>query len=323
MIPSETKTPTKNSVCLLVCYFGVLPPYLDCVLRSCAFNPDINWLIFTDDVRPRELPTNVEIRRATLKDLREQFSRKLGFQVALEHPRQLCNMKPAFGYFFEELLRDYEFWGHCDLDMIFGNVRKFLTSEILAAYDRILNLGHLCLYRNSEKVNRYFMLKTPNAPFYKDVFEQGVEIAFDEEPGIEKIFSHHNIPQYKANIIVDIVRPTRWRYPRFDGIGITNYHSQVFYWYEGELFQYYLKSNGTPAEVEYAYIHFQKRTMPAPAFDLNEHRGFLITPDGFFRYSKEKLGSEDFSKYNQGHFRPIRELVHLGSKSLRRRLGMT
>jgi hypothetical protein len=279
-------------------------------------------LIFTDDTRSRKLPANVQTRKATLDELRDSFSKRLGFEVALGHSRLLCNMKPAFGFFFEDILDRYEFWGHCDLDMIFGNLRKFLTDDIFSCHDRILNLGHLCLYRNTPKVNRYFMLNAPNAPFYKDVFEQGVEVAFDEEQGIEKILNYHKIPQYKANIVIDVLPPTRWQYPRFEGIGIKNYQRQVFYWHNGSIFQCHLSDSGTICETEYAYIHFQKRHLPAPDFNPWKVEGFLITPDGFYPLSQD-LKPKDMSKHNRARLRPFWEIANAGCRSLKRRLGLS
>ena len=134
MEPVEVKTnpPRKVSICLITTRFGSFPPYFECVLRSCALNPDIHWLIFSDDTTERTLPPNVVIKQTSLKELRGLFCAKLGMEVALEKPLQLCNLKPAFGYLFAESLANYEFWGHCDLDMIFGDIRKFLNKEIFS-----------------------------------------------------------------------------------------------------------------------------------------------------------------------------------------------
>jgi hypothetical protein len=319
----QSHPPKPGSICLVVCYFGPFPPYFECVLRSCAANPDIDWLIFTDQTGAQNIPSNVHIRKTTLHELRGLFSAKLGFEVALEKPRQLCNMKPAFGHIFDDSLTGYEFWGHCDLDMIFGDIRKFLTPQILSCYDRILNLGHLCLYRNNQKVNQYFMLETPGVPHYKQVFQQGVEIAFDEWQGIYRIFRYHNIPQYLADVIVDVIPPTRWRFPRFEGIGIENYFSQVFYWYKGKVFQCYLGSHGAPVDVEYAYIHFQKRHLPGPDFKPLQADGFLITPDGFFPYARQELSRQEFCRYNAERLRPVSELSQAAYRSMRRRLRLS
>ena len=319
----EGNSTKPGSICLVVCYFGSFPPYFDCVLRSCASNPDIDWLIFTDQTDSPNAPANVHLRKTSLSELRSKFSARLGFEIALARPRQLCNIKPAFGYLFDDSLAEYEFWGHCDLDMIFGDLRKYLGKEILSSYDRILDLGHLCLYRNTEKVNRYFMLEAPGVPFYKQVFQQGIEMAFDEWQGIYRIFRYHNLPQYHADVIVDIIPPTRWKFPRFEGVGIQNHFFQVFYWYKGKVFQCYLSSHGAPVDVEYAYIHFQKRHLPAPEFNPFQVNGFLITPDGFFPYTREELPKQDFCRFNQEHMRPLPELAQFAYKSLKRRLGLS
>src|SRR5436190_24311681 len=103
----ETNRPNADSICLVVCYFGAFPPYFDCVLRSCALNPDIDWLIFTDQEGSENIPSNVHLRKTNLAELRALFSAKFGFEVALERPRQLYNIKPAFGYLFDSALSDY------------------------------------------------------------------------------------------------------------------------------------------------------------------------------------------------------------------------
>jgi len=56
------KNPTRSSICLVRWWFGDYLPYMDCVLRSCAANPDIDWLLLTDNpsrknFRPMSAPT--------------------------------------------------------------------------------------------------------------------------------------------------------------------------------------------------------------------------------------------------------------------------
>ncbi len=54
-----------------------------------------------------------------------------------------------------------QYWGHVDNDMILGNVRKFLTSEVLAN-DVVSGLNHknawgpITVFRNEPKVNLMF-----------------------------------------------------------------------------------------------------------------------------------------------------------------------
>ena len=48
---------------------------------------------------------------------------------------------------------EYDFWGYCDIDLIFGNIRKFITDDILDKYDKILSRGHFTLFRNKDSIN--------------------------------------------------------------------------------------------------------------------------------------------------------------------------
>jgi hypothetical protein len=312
----------KTSICLVVCYVGKLSSYIDCVFRSCECNPDISWLVLTDDRTPRRLPSNVHIKYATMDELREGFSKKLGFEVSIPNPHQLCNFKPAYGCLFADSLVGYDFWGHCDLDVIYGDLRAFLAEDILSSHNKVLNRGHLSLYRNTPEVNRYFMLKAPKVADYRDVFRAPrTDHAFDEWRGICPILRYHNIAQYQAEFIVDVKIPTRWKYTRFEGTEITNYSDQLFYWYKGKIFQAYRNREGGTIDHEYAYIHLQGRSFPPPGFDPYATDGFLITPDGFFPYAREYLTEEDYRKYNRARFRPGRELMRMACRSLRQRLG--
>jgi hypothetical protein len=295
---------------------------MGCVLRSCAANPDIDWLIFTDDSTPRNLPPNVRLNPTTLEDLRKLFSAKLGFEIIIPDIRLLCHFRPAYGLIFEDQLEGYDFWGHCDLDVIFGDLRKFLREEILKDYPKILCRGHLCLYRNTGEVNRYFMLEAPGVINYREAFQSVDQIAFDEWRGIYSILRYHNIPQFHDEFIVDVVQPTRWKITRFEGTAIHNHPEQVFYWYQGKLFHAYYNCDRGIIDEEYAYIHFQKRPMPAPAFDPSAVNGFFITPDGFFPYNRESLTDADFARYNRGRWKPKAQIMRIICRGLGKRLGL-
>ena len=81
------------------------------------------------------------------------------FEITLSKPQKLCDYKCAYGVIFEDYIQDYDWWGHCDLDQIFGNLNMFVTEDMLRKYDKLFSLGHLSLYKNSYKNNRIFMGK--------------------------------------------------------------------------------------------------------------------------------------------------------------------
>ncbi|HZF02483.1 MAG TPA: DUF6625 family protein [Methylomirabilota bacterium] len=320
----ETKTSRpRSSICLIRWWFGEFSPYMDCVLRSCAANPDIDWLLLTDNPSRKNFPPNVRTYLTNRQELHKRFSAKLDFEVNLSRNSLMANFKPAFGFLFDDLLVNYDFWGHCDFDVIFGDLRKFLREDILAAHDRILSRGHLTLYRNTPKVNEYFKLQAPNCRGYRETFSDSIERNFDEWRGMHLLLRYHNIPQFHDEFIVDVVPPTRWKFTRFEGVAIKNYPEQVFYWHQGKVFHahYNLGDRGIMDD-EYAYIHFQGRPMPAPEFDPFAVNGFLITPDGFFPYNREPLTDADFARYNRERWRPRKQILHRLRLALGKRLGL-
>lgn len=46
---------SKTKVSIIVCYFGKFPNYMDLFIRSCSFNNDYSWLIFTDNRQTSEI----------------------------------------------------------------------------------------------------------------------------------------------------------------------------------------------------------------------------------------------------------------------------
>src|SRR5262249_28762317 len=144
--------------------------YAPLFFKSCAKNPSINWLIVTDQrIDDRALPTNVSVRVTTFPRLKRQIDDCMGIDTALRSPYKLCDFKPAYGVLFADDVAGFDFWGHCDMDVIFGDLRRFITKDILNTYDKVLIHGHLSLYRNCEAANHYFQLTAPGVHF-KDVF---------------------------------------------------------------------------------------------------------------------------------------------------------
>ena len=104
-------------------------------LESCRHNPSIDFLIFTDCGVPNISCDNVTIIDSTLEQFQARARKKLGQHVVIESPYKLCDFKPAFGVIFEEYLRDYDFWGNADIDIVYGKIRDFLTNQLLYQYD--------------------------------------------------------------------------------------------------------------------------------------------------------------------------------------------
>ena len=155
--------PDAPTIAFVVPYVGSWPAWFPAYLQSCRYNPSIRWIFYTDCDLPSTVPANVEFVQGSLREFEQLVGRKTGLRVSLELPYKLCDYKPAFGLLFEEHLEGIDFWGHCDVDVVWGNIRKFLaTDEILGAHDVISTrrkriAGTCTLYRNADEVNRLFL----------------------------------------------------------------------------------------------------------------------------------------------------------------------
>lgn len=149
------------SVCLVVCYFGSPPGWIEYYLKSCAYNPTIEFLLFTDCDDFPEVPPNVSLVRLTGDQFNRLASRKLGLDISLSHARKLCDFKPLYGHLFEDHLTGFDYWGYTDLDVIYGDLRRYLTESRLTEYDvftarREFLVGHFTLFRNTAQMRRLY-----------------------------------------------------------------------------------------------------------------------------------------------------------------------
>lgn len=170
-----------KSIVFISCYFGHFPWYFPYFLRSCEYNPSVSFIIITDNEAPADLPANVSFVNKTLDEISLTATQKLGFNVTIRDPYKLCDFKPVYGFLFPELIAGCDFWGHGDIDVIFGNIRRFITEEMLDEYDFIsvrhdYITGHFALFRNCGEMNTLFMQSRD----YKRVLGSLFHHCFDE-----------------------------------------------------------------------------------------------------------------------------------------------
>ncbi len=170
-----------TSIAFIIPYFGKWPIWFPAFLKSCESNPTIHWIFFTDCEIPLNYPSNVKIFAVKMEDMAILFNRKIGVNVAIQHPVKFCDLKPTYGHVFEEYLKGYDFWGFCDIDIIWGDIRKFITEEMLQQYDLVSSRistvsGHFTILRN----NLYNRLLYKTDGIYKELFKESKYLWFDE-----------------------------------------------------------------------------------------------------------------------------------------------
>ena len=169
-----------RSVLLINTWFGPYPRWMPAFLQSCAANPDVDWLLFTDHRPPAVALPNVRFERLTLDGLNALATEKLGAPVRKEGYSQV-DLKPAYGAIFEDFIGDHDFWGHCDLDVMWGRIRRFVTDELLERHAILSSRkhatsGHFTIFRNTPEVNGVFR----NVPGWEQMLAEPKLHAFDE-----------------------------------------------------------------------------------------------------------------------------------------------
>ena len=170
-------------ICILIPYYGRWPNYFGLYLQSLANNPWLDVIFITDLELPVNAPPNARYEFLAKKDLIGLIKKKLDVNQELSNNYKLCDFKPAYGFLFEELLQkqEYDFWGWGDIDLIYGDLKKFYPLERFKNYDIISGRekwisGSLMFLRNSRLLKELFF----NNPHYRKVFERNHYEGFDE-----------------------------------------------------------------------------------------------------------------------------------------------
>jgi len=243
-----------NSIILIIPYFGKWPVWFDAYLCSVAANPTIQWLCPTDCEIPLKHPENITFLPISISALNTHVNTVVDANVPL-NPRKFCDLKPAYGDIFKEHIAAYDFWGICDMDIVWGDIRKFMTPELLSDYDIICSRpeaisGHFNLFRNRENLNTFYK----SIPNYKKLFEVPKFMWFDEV-----IFTDH-----LKNLIGKNKNPFRvfWD-TEIIKKGIESEKQQEYYlnrwlFQKDKIYDLY-----APTKKEHMYLHFinWKRTM--------------------------------------------------------------
>ena len=147
-------------IAIIIPYFGAWPAWTPLFLESCRQNQTVDFFIFTDTepccFEGASSP-NIRCQRISFIDYCNLASQRLDVDFHPTRAYKLCDLKPYYGIIHEDLLKDYDFWGFCDVDLVLGDLRSFYTEEILRRYDVISNhsdrvSGHFALIRKKAAV---------------------------------------------------------------------------------------------------------------------------------------------------------------------------
>lgn len=285
-------------------HFGKLPNYFQLWLNSIRVNKNIAVRFFTDnDLNKFSIPDNVSITNISFLDFVKKVQSKFSFKINIQNPYKLCDIKPMYGYLFENEITNYDFWGHCDIDFIFGNLSNFFSKVDFLNNKKFFRNGHFSIYKNNFEVNRYFKIKVQKID-YKFILKNSENFSFDELPkySINSIFDSLKEHIYhKNNIIADI-------HPLYESFKLTcldlsnlQYkkldNNYIFSFDNGNVFGFTI-INQKIVKKEFLYVHMQKRKF----YNLAENnKNFFIIPDKFV--DKLFINKKTLNYYNNNNLK--------------------
>ena len=148
----------RMRICLIAPYSGAWPVWTPLFLRSVELNSHLDRLFLISTTPAGRLPANVTQISMSLSEIEGRVRRFIHPDLSVPHAYKLCDLRPFYALLFPELVQGYDFWGYCDIDLVFGNMDDLLTPKRLAETDVFfadahMVMGHFALYRNNPEIN--------------------------------------------------------------------------------------------------------------------------------------------------------------------------
>lgn len=265
-----------KKICIINTWIGVFPDNFPIWFESASMNPTIDFYIVTDQNTNRYHASNITFINMSLKGIKSKLEEKTGIRITLKTAYKLCDYKPLWSVLIGDKLADYDFWGHCDLDVVFGDIRRFITDELLEQYDRVFDCGYLIIYRNNEEMNELYRIsndKDNMAYPFKCVARTNWACYFDEYMGMSIL-----VWKYKRPLIDQLtekyIQDFDWKRLEFKSY-ITG-KTFIFHWKNGKLYRIGVDEDGRIVGEEHPnyqcneilLVHIQKRKMNI-SLDMN------------------------------------------------------
>lgn len=284
-----------KSILIVLPYFGKLPNYFNLFLKSCAVNSTINWLLVTDqELNKINIPDNFIIKKLRFSDIQKLADIKYGKAPAT--PYSLCKYRVVYHELFHDDVKNFDFWGFCDCDLIFGNLRELITDEVLLTYDKISWRGHLTLFRNHKDVNNAYKYEFSGFKTFLGCINDSDGINLFDEVGINKIFNMLGLKIYEDLPFADLLIRSNNFVCQHNIFDLQTNVYQIFRWTEKGLYRIYALDKKIYSQ-PIAYVHFLKRPMEWDDHSIENDHAFLIVPNKFIK--DEELTLEKLHLYSR------------------------
>lgn len=303
-------------IAIMFFYFGKLPNYFSLFLQSAGANRDVDFFFLTDGADTAELPPNVHKIVMPFKDVANRVQCCIDLPIKLYYPYKMCDFRPSFGLAFRDYFEGYDFWGYIDPDMILGQIRNFVTDDLMSRYDKIFTRGFATLYRNTDYINRLFLQKHKEALYtYQEAFRTDYTCHFDE-CGICQMADLMGVKTYPDIPLADI------DYNRANFIRMfiqDEYRDQIWQYDAGKLFRLYVSGEEVKKQ-EMLLIHLQKRQMTIELDQAEPPKAFLIVPNRFIE--NQSVTASEITEFNRPRFYPEKYKIRYRTLKFKLKTGV-
>lgn len=138
-------------------YFGshgaTLPNYFEYWQKSAAANRGIDFFIPTNlEVDGYKKYENIHYIKMTAEEFWEKIQGLLDFPISRDYYKT-GEYRIFFGIIFKELLKDYDYWGMTEFDMIYGDILGFVGKYLENGADVIGETAPFRLIKNTDRLN--------------------------------------------------------------------------------------------------------------------------------------------------------------------------
>jgi hypothetical protein len=182
----------KTKVAIISVYLGKLPNYFNFTKKTIFHNKEYDWYIFSDQISETYKENNITYVPTSLDDINNRLSNKLNCDIKIKNPYKLVDTKPTWFDIFEEYIKNYDWWGWSDLDILYGNFNTFLNDTVFENYD-IISIMNKFLF------GPFVLMSNKHKELYKEIENISNLIESENSNNIMKV--HYVDELYLPNII--------------------------------------------------------------------------------------------------------------------------
>lgn len=141
-------------IIIIIPYFGPFPDWKHLFFETLKRNKTIDFYFFTDNSLEEFEASNILVHNISFDNYVKLVTSKLRFPINIKNPYKICDLRPLFGFLHNDVIKNYDYYGWTDVDILFGDIREFYTNDVLKKYNvfsthAIRLSGHFALFKNT------------------------------------------------------------------------------------------------------------------------------------------------------------------------------